>query len=505
MHRFLTGAACLLAFASAASAGPEPVLPPPSPPVELTPGQRLHLEAEEFARQFSYTLGQVAEQYARPVERHDLFVAAVRGLYEAAREPVPAGLDADLQRATSEPDQLALLTRVREQLGNQEPLRGAGATLAATRALTRVLDPHSVVVTGEDLRRGSGVDAHSGVGLTLADNLGVGPILVKTVLPGSPAQVAGLRPGDEITHVADKALSGLTSGAARLLLDQGTAGEVRPVSFADDPERAEVTVRRGGDKPRKVSLERKAFRAETVLGVRRRDDNSWDYLADRKNRIAHVRIAAVGNGTALELRNVLTALESDSCRGVVLDLRWCPGGYLQESINAAALFLGECKVATVKARSDKEIPHTSTKENKFLDVPVIVLVNGETSGGAELMAAALQDNRRAKVAGQRTVGKGSIQTMVGLSVADAGLKLTTGTFVRASGKNLHRWPESGPRDDWGVRPDIDQRTSPELAKQLKEWWLLQTLRPGPSNEALPLDDPTADPQRLAAVEALLRK
>jgi carboxyl-terminal processing protease len=134
-------------------------------------------------------------------------------------------------------------------------------------------------------------------------------------------------------------------------------------------------------------------------------------------------------------------------------------------------------VATVKARGDKEVPHTSTKDNKFLDTPVVVLVNGETSGGAELMAAALQDHGRAKVAGQRTVGKGSIQTMVGLSVADAGLKLTTSTFVRASGKNLHRSPGSSPRDDWGVRPDLDLRTSPELAKQLKEWWVLQTLRP----------------------------
>src|SRR5262249_54703093 len=150
--------------------------------------------------------------------------------------------------------------------------------------------------------------------------------------------------------------------------------------------------------------------------------------------------------------------------------------------------------------------------------PVLVLVNGETSGGAELIAAALQDNSRAKVAGQRTVGKGSIQTVVGIAVPDAGLKLTTGTFVRPSGKNLHRFADStaepdlpaGRRrrqvgDDWGVRPDVDLRTSAALAKLLKEWWLLQTLRPGPSNEALPLDDPTADPQRLAAVEELLRR
>lgn len=496
MRRCLACGVYLTVLIPTALAGPLPAGPANNP--------HLRTEAQEFAQQLSYTLSLVAQQYVRPVAGEELLGAALRGLYEAARVPVPAGLDAELKRATTEKEQLALLSRCRQQLGDVEPLRSGGAMRAACQGLTRVLDPHSVVVTGEDLRRGSGVDSHAGVGLTLADNLGVGPIVVKAVLPGSPAQVAGLRPGDEITHVGDKDLAGMTSAVARLLLDQGGPGDVRPVSFADAPERVEVTLRRGGEKPQKLALERKAFRAETVLGVRRRDDNTWDYLADRKNRIAHVRIGAVGNGTALELRNVLAALESDGCRGLVLDLRWCPGGYLQESINAAALFLGECKVATIKSR-DKEIPHASTKAHKFLDLPILVLVNGETSGGAELIAAALQDNGRAKVAGQRTLGKGSIQSMLALSVADAGLKVTTGTFVRPSGKALHRAPSSTPRDDWGVRPDVDLRTSPELAKQLKEWWLLQTLRPGPSNEALPLDDPTADPQRLAAVAALLRK
>src|SRR5262249_31068689 len=89
-------------------------------------------------------------------------------------------------------------------------------------------------------------------------------------------------------------------------------------------------------------------------------------------------------------------------------------------------------------------------------------------------------------------------------VPNAGLKLTTGTFIRPSGKPLHRNPESKPSDDWGVRPDegLERRASPELNRQLRERWLDQTLRPGPSNRRLPLDDPDADPQRRAGVEAL---
>jgi carboxyl-terminal processing protease len=239
--------------------------------------------------------------------------------------------------------------------------------------------------------------------------------------------------------------------------------------------------------------------------VARQPDGSWDFFADHREKIAHLRLAGLGNSTALQVRQVVGTLREAGLRGLILDVRWCPGGYLREAVNVAALFLGDCTVATVKNRGEPDTTYPSTAENKFLDFTIVVLVNGETSGGAELIAAALQDHKRAVVAGQRTLGKGSIQTMVGLPAPNAGLKLTSGTFVRPSGKNLHRGPDSKPGDDWGVRPDpkAECRVSPELSRQLKEWWLQQTLRPGPSNEALPLDDPEADPQREAARQLLL--
>src|SRR5262249_5747350 len=84
------------------------------------------------------------------------------------------------------------------------------------------------------------------------------------------------------------------------------------------------------------------------------------------------------------------------------------------------------------------------------------------------------------------------------------LKLTRGAFIRPSGKNLHRFPDSGPDDDWGVLPDEDFRLSPELSRRLRDWHLLHALRPPRSRERLPLDHPTVDTQRHAAVE-LLRK
>jgi carboxyl-terminal processing protease len=152
----------------------------------------------------------------------------------------------------------------------------------------------------------------------------------------------------------------------------------------------------------------------------------------------------------------------------------------------------------------------------------VVLVNGETSGGAELIAAVLQDNLRARVVGQRTRGKATVQRLLDfqrrfdfrgdpaggeppVAIPGLGMKLSGGVLIRPSGRNFNRFPDSKPADDWGVRPDpgLEVRVSPELNRRLREWWLLQSLRPGTSDEGLPLDDPLADPQREAALQALL--
>jgi carboxyl-terminal processing protease len=240
--------------------------------------------------------------------------------------------------------------------------------------------------------------------------------------------------------------------------------------------------------------------------MQRQADNSWDYWLDREHKIAHIRLSSLGTLTADDLRDALVDLKSQGMRGLVLDLRWCPGGMLRTAVDVTGLFLApQALVATARVRNQSDVAYQSEAGVKFMDVPLVVLVNGDSSGGAELIAAALQDNHRALVAGQRTLGKGSIQGPILLPVPDAGLKLTTGTLVRASGKNLHRFPESRPTDDWGVLPDehLEFRVSSEMSKQLKEWWLQQTLRPGSSNQLLPLDDPERDPQRQEALRALM--
>jgi carboxyl-terminal processing protease len=224
----------------------------------------------------------------------------------------------------------------------------------------------------------------------------------------------------------------------------------------------------------------------------------------------YTRFGASNLGTAQELLHVLQELRRAGMRGLILDLRWSPGGLRDEAVAVASIFLNGGVIAASKDRHGALDRHTSIQALGFVTCPMAVLINGETSGGAELIAAALQDHKRAVIAGQRSLGKGTIQGILSLqlpSLPGASFRLTTATLLRPNGKNLNRFPESKPTDDWGVEPDpqAELRLSPDLTRQLREWWQLQILRPGTNNEVLPLDLPENDPQGQAALKLLLNR
>ena len=530
-HRWLLIVAIVVA--PAARAAPPPVAPPgPANP------KALQAESRRFAQQMNTVVESVTEKYVRVVAREDLIEAAITGLFQAARKPVPRDLRSQIDKAVSHMSALRaqspdtnpkitlassrsridpverLLARLRTEAGDAD--LGGDSLVIACRALAKKLDAYSGVVMAEEKRRMSNMDQETvGVGLEFRPQLTPGPYEVEAVHAGSPAQRAGLRPGDVITH-----LDGLPTGEARpesvlalrsRELPDGIVPLARPVQPGateppKPPDRVKVTYRRGGDKAgRTVELVRERYRPETVQGVRRKEDNSWDYVLDAKAGIAHVRVGSLSRGTSEELREVLVSLREEKVKGVILDLRWSPGGYLHEAIEVADLFLGEALIATLESRGKPDIPYRSTSEGKFRDFRVVVLVNGDTIGGAELIAAALQDHHRALVVGQRTLGKASVQTPISLALEGMEFKLTSGTFIRPSGKNLHRFPEDGTSAVWGVLPDEDARLSPDLGRRLKQWWQAYSLRPVSSNDRLPLDDPRADPQQQAALGVLQKK
>ena len=184
-------------------------------------------------------------------------------------------------------------------------------------------------------------------------------------------------------------------------------------------------------------------------------------------------------------------------------------------MGAAGLFLDEGQVVTrmtarSPAPSNEPDPKVATPAGwaKDPDRPLVVLVGPETSGGGEMVAAALQDYGRATVVGQRTLGKGNIQRAdFPAHLGDLRLKHSTGYSLRPTGRNRHRFADSQPTDDWGVRPDVgfEAPLTADLSAELRRAAERHALRPFGSREALPFDDPARDPARLLALQHLRKK
>jgi carboxyl-terminal processing protease len=148
----------------------------------------------------------------------------------------------------------------------------------------------------------------------------------------------------------------------------------------------------------------------------------------------------------------MTKLDKEGVKGFILDLRFNPGGLLDSAWKISDLFIDDGLVVTIRPRAGRPIPFTGEREGSLLNFPMVCLVNGLSASGSEIVAACLQDHKRALILGERSYGKGSVQNIQPFEGGD--LKLTTATFWRPNGKNINRSSTSGKDDEeWGVMPD----------------------------------------------------
>jgi carboxyl-terminal processing protease len=223
--------------------------------------------------------------------------------------------------------------------------------------------------------------------------------------------------------------------------------------------RVKLTIQRPGeDKPREYNLIRKQVQVETVLGSKRHTDSTWDYLIDPGNKIAYVRLTQFTRNSFPDMFKVMADLKKKGIKGLVLDLRFNPGGLLDSARDISDLFIDDGLIVSIRPRVGGEYVMAGRHEGSFLNFPMVCLVNGLSASGSEIVAACLQDHHRALIVGERSYGKGSVQNVLDFEKegrdVKSQIKLTTASFWRPSGKNLNKASTGGKdNDEWGVVPD----------------------------------------------------
>jgi carboxyl-terminal processing protease len=271
-------------------------------------------------------------------------------------------------------------------------------------------------------------------------------LYVTSPMPETPALRAGLKPLDEIVSIDGKRVTELGEAVARKSL-RGAPGSRVKLNVLSE----------GATSPHEVVVIRDIITSQTVLGDTLRKNGEWDFrLADHPD-IAYIRILSFGDGTA---EGVEKALEfgGQRPRGVILDLRDNPGGLLDSATEICDMFLKDGVIVCTRGREGVLLEtHKATSGNEIDDqIPVVVMVDGESASASEIVAACLQDHHRGKVVGQKSYGKGSVQNVIPLQSGRSALRLTIASYWRPSGKNIQR-PKEGKEPEtaiWGVSPDF---------------------------------------------------
>lgn len=368
---------------------------------------------------------------------------------------------------------------------------------AAIDGVIGKLDPYSNYIPPQELDKfRNGVENEFGgigIQITVQDN----KVTVTSPIVGTPAYRAGVLAGDHITKIEGQSTKGLSLDEAVNKL-KGKVGT--KVTF---------TVRHQHNNEEKtVTIEREMIRVDSVLGDARRDDDSWNWYLDAEKKIGYIRLTSFSRHTAEDLRKAMRELTGNGLRGLIIDLRFNPGGLLTSAIDICDMFISEGVIVSTKGRNTAEKTRHAHKTGTYEGFPMAVLVNRYSASASEIVSACLQDHKRAIVIGERTWGKGSVQNIINLEEGRSALKLTTASYHRPSGRNIHRFDGAKDSDEWGVRPNdgFNIRFSDEEVGQLMEYRRLKDVVQSHQDGDTPPESPKFEDRQLAkAIEYLQAK
>ncbi|KKB38544.1 lmo1851 family serine protease [Bacillus thermotolerans] len=281
-------------------------------------------------------------------------------------------------------------------------------------------DPYSEYMNEEEAGQfqESVSSSFEGIGAEIQEEKGT--IKIVSPIKGSPAEKAGLQPNDRILSVDGKSLQGMSSSEAVMLI-RGEKGT-----------KVTLTIQRAGvSEPMDITITRDEIPIETV------------YAEMDKNNVAHIQITSFSEHTASELKEAIKKMKAEGMQSLVLDLRQNPGGLLDQAIEITSMFVPEGEVILQVEDSEGNREKMLSDGGEKFDLPVAVLVDGGSASASEIFATAMRESAGVPLVGEKTFGKGTVQTAEGFS-DQSNMKFTTAKWLTPKGNWIH---------EKGVTPD----------------------------------------------------
>ena len=312
-----------------------------------------------------------------------------------------------------------------------------GLTRAALKGMLNQLDPHSEFMTADEFTETEEElsSEFSGVGIQVEQR--DGRIVVVASIAGTPAEVAGIRRGDQLVKVDGRPLENPT-------LDK----TIKLIRGKPDTEITLTMLRSAPNKELDFKLKRQRILMPSVRNVSLRSDG-----------IGYLQITQFSEPTGGEFAETLARLEKQGMRALVIDLRDNPGGLLTAAIEVCNEFFDRNELVVYTQGRTPESKESFKADGKHPPraYPIVLLVNGGTASAAEIVAGAMQDTKRAVVVGERTFGKGSVQSVIEMDNGE-GMKLTTARYFTPSGRVIH---------EHGVAPQAEVEISEDDESKLR--------------------------------------
>ncbi|HNP89333.1 MAG: Carboxy-terminal processing protease CtpA precursor [Microgenomates group bacterium ADurb.Bin219] len=367
------------------------------------------------------------------------------------RKAQPKNQDVDFGLFWEVWDRISTSYLQRKTLDQGKMIYGAisGMVNSLGDAYTVFLPPPENKQTKEDLN-----GSFEGVGIQLGYK--EERLAVVAPLAGMPAELAGIKAGDLILRIideskkVDKDTTGMSLPEAVSLI-RGPRGSVVKLTFS----------REGKEKPFEVPLKRETIVVKSV---------ELAFLEKEGTTVAHLQLTRFGDRTETEWQEAVTKINEkcntskDKCAGVILDLRNNPGGYLTGSVYIASEFLSQGVVVQQDKGEEGKETYSVNRQGQLLSQPLVVLINGGSASASEIVAGALQETKRAKLVGEKSFGKGTIQEAQDL-FGGAGLHVTIARWLLPSGKSIDK---EGVIPDFEVKMDEkDETRDPQLDKAVE--------------------------------------